>query len=230
MKNIALITGANSWLGTQIISQLASEGWGVIAASNDAKTDDENPDVFPVAWDVNDQALTMNAVAAGLSRFGRIDALINVPNVDVSRIKRGDFGQAAQEIFQNAVADSLQATLALLPLFRRQGYGAITQVVMRTSAERAGTETSWQIVHGVAAKLSASLNDFSSKSNIGICLSKVQLEEMEDVLKLDSKSNICRKVIDQTVQTLGKVRQSFIRGAALSPQQYRWLYQWQHAA
>ncbi len=91
-KKVAFITGGSRGIGKAVAHRLAAEGWSIVIA---AKTVEPHPklegtiytaqaeiethggDVLAVQCDVTDEESIAAAAEATLSRFGRVDAVIN---------------------------------------------------------------------------------------------------------------------------------------------------------
>jgi len=76
-KKTVLITGTSSGLGKTATRVFASSGWNVIATMR--KPEDGTDlaglgDVLVTRLDVQDRVSIADAIAAGIARFGRIDA------------------------------------------------------------------------------------------------------------------------------------------------------------
>jgi NADP-dependent 3-hydroxy acid dehydrogenase YdfG len=78
-RPVALITGCSTGIGRASAEYLAARGWRVIATARRIETirdlARENIDVLEL--DVADEALRVRAMEDSLSRWGRIDALVN---------------------------------------------------------------------------------------------------------------------------------------------------------
>jgi NAD(P)-dependent dehydrogenase (short-subunit alcohol dehydrogenase family) len=79
---VALVTGANRGIGLEVCRQLAARGYRVIVSARDsdkaaaaARTVDGN--VAAIALDVTDAASIERARDEAISRYGRVDVLIN---------------------------------------------------------------------------------------------------------------------------------------------------------
>lgn len=80
MARVAVVTGAARGIGRAVAARLRSDAWRVVAADVDADALarlGEADDLLSVACDVADEAQVAGLVAAGLERFGRLDALVN---------------------------------------------------------------------------------------------------------------------------------------------------------
>ncbi|KAB0670117.1 glucose 1-dehydrogenase [Oryzomonas sagensis] len=81
---VALVTGGGQGIGKGIAKRLLEEGMAVVIADRDTEAAQETAgefgplgDVHAVTLDVADEAAVAGALAQTLSRFGRLDALIN---------------------------------------------------------------------------------------------------------------------------------------------------------
>jgi len=89
---VAFITGGSRGIGKAIANKLASEGWSIVIAAKtvephpklegtiytaQAEVEKHGGEVLAVQCDVTDEASIAAAADATLSRFGRIDAVIN---------------------------------------------------------------------------------------------------------------------------------------------------------
>lgn len=135
MSNVWFITGAGRGLGIDIAQSALAAGHKVVATGRDSKKvfeaigDHEN--LLTVALDITDQGAADRAAQAAVTRFGRIDVLVN------------NAGNFYAGFFENTSADQLRAqmetnffgptnvTRAVLPVMRAQRSG---QVITVTSA------------------------------------------------------------------------------------------------
>lgn len=126
-----LITGCSSGIGRATALHFAREGWQVVATMRNpavAGELSELSNVLLTALDVTDAASIEAAVELTLSRFGRIDALVNNAGFGLF----GPFEPASKEIiarqFNTNVFGLFDVTRAVLPTMRAQGEGVILNI------------------------------------------------------------------------------------------------------
>lgn len=73
---VAVITGASRGIGAGLVEAYRKHGYKVIATARTI-TESPYPEVFTVAGDLADPATADHLITAAVSRFGRIDTLIN---------------------------------------------------------------------------------------------------------------------------------------------------------
>ena len=131
IEKTVLITGCSSGIGCATALRFAREGWQVVATMRDPAVAGELsklPNVLLTALDVTDANSIRAAVELTLTRFGRIDALVNNAGFGLF----GPFEPASKEIiarqFNTNVFGLFDVTRAVLPTMRAQGEGVILNV------------------------------------------------------------------------------------------------------
>jgi NAD(P)-dependent dehydrogenase (short-subunit alcohol dehydrogenase family) len=127
---IWLITGCSSGLGRALAETCISQGLRVVATARDA---DKMADlakgaedrVLTIALDVTDHAQIAAAVAATLSRFGRIDVLVNNAGYGYQSTAEEGVEQEIRAQFDANVFGLFAMTRAVLPVMRAQRSGHI---------------------------------------------------------------------------------------------------------
>jgi NAD(P)-dependent dehydrogenase (short-subunit alcohol dehydrogenase family) len=112
---VALVSGAASGIGAAVAVRLAEEG-GTVVRSDVVAIDGG------VVCDVTDQASCVEAVAAAVSRHGRLDVLVNVAGIGIGR----RIGEVTAEEWRRVLDVNLTGTFllsqaALAPLLEARG-------------------------------------------------------------------------------------------------------------
>jgi NADP-dependent 3-hydroxy acid dehydrogenase YdfG len=131
MTDTVLITGASSGIGRATANLFHERGWNVIATMRKpgAETELTQLDGVLVAeLDVTDPDSIATAVAAGLDRFGRIDALVNNAGYGAFGPLEATSHDKIVRQFDTNVIGLLDTTKAVLPHLRAQGHGTIVNI------------------------------------------------------------------------------------------------------
>jgi len=131
MAKTVLITGSSTGLGNTAAKKFAKEGWNVIATMRkpDPRLAEEHPERILVAeLDVTKPATIEAGIAAGISRFGRIDAVVNNAGVSVLSIFEATPMHVIRGIFETNVFGVMNVVQAITPYFREQGGGTIVNI------------------------------------------------------------------------------------------------------
>ena len=144
-QKVALVTGAARGIGLATAKRFLAEGWRVALLDIEgdlqanARATLKNPDnTLPITCDVSDAAAVGAAMAAVMSRFGRLDALVNNAGVatfaPVLETSNADWNR----IMAVNLTGPFLCTKAAAALMREQGGGAIVNITS-ISAVRAST-------------------------------------------------------------------------------------------
>ena len=130
--SVAIITGASSGIGHATALALAARGVRVaLLARSAGRLIDlaaQCGEALPLVCDVRDEAAVNKAVAATLSRWGRIDVLINSAGLSLN----GEVDGYALADWHTVLDTNLTGTFltcrAVLPVMKRQGGGQIINI------------------------------------------------------------------------------------------------------
>lgn len=131
MTQTVFITGCSSGVGKSAARHFARLGWNVVATMR--KPDPELANEFPShvlvqSLDVADPDSIEAALAAGVERFGGIDAVVNNAGITILSIFEATPDAAGRKIFETNVFGVMNVIRAALPHLRRRGGGTIVNV------------------------------------------------------------------------------------------------------
>jgi len=131
MNQAILITGASSGLGKDAAKLFQTKGWNVIATMRNPESETELTqldNVLVTKLDVLDLESIENAVAEGLSKFGKIDVLVNNAGYGAYGPLESFPREKIIRQFNTNVIGLLDVTKALLPHFRGNKGGVIINI------------------------------------------------------------------------------------------------------
>jgi NAD(P)-dependent dehydrogenase (short-subunit alcohol dehydrogenase family) len=134
-RKVAVITGASQGIGAGLVKAFRDRDYRVVANSRSIKPSSD-PDVLTVAGDISDRAVAERLIQEALSRFGRIDTLVNNAGVFVAK----PFTAYTSEDYANILAVNLHGFFHITQLavteMEKQGSGHIVSITT-TLAEHA---------------------------------------------------------------------------------------------
>ncbi len=81
---VAIITGGSQGIGAGLVAGYRDLGWAVVASARQMKPSDD-PDLLVVEGDITEPGTAGQLADAALSRFGRIDTLVNNAGIFLSK-------------------------------------------------------------------------------------------------------------------------------------------------
>ena len=134
-RTVVLLTGASSGIGEATARHLASQGYALVLSARRGdlldrlagELDPGRTHTLTVAADVSVPEDRQRLVEAALSRFGRIDALINNAGISIARGQWWDDPDPLRVIDVNLVAP-IELTRLVLPAMRARGRGQIVNI------------------------------------------------------------------------------------------------------
>lgn len=136
---IAVVTGGNRGIGSEVCRQLAKQGLQVVLTSRDAEKgdraaqtlNDEGLDVIAYPLTVTAPNSVTQLVEFLQTKFGHVDVLVNNAGIyldrDQSSIFETDLDTIRETLETNTYAP-LRLAQAIVPLMRSQNYGRIVNV------------------------------------------------------------------------------------------------------
>ncbi|GAA4640444.1 SDR family NAD(P)-dependent oxidoreductase [Actinoallomurus vinaceus] len=134
-----LVTGASRGIGAEIARAAVGNGDAVaVAVRNPDRLPDDlknSSNVLPLALDVTRTEDIPAAVGEVVSRFGRIDVLVNNAGRGLLGAVEEITDAEARSLFDLNVFGLINMTRAVLPVMRRQGSGKIVNIGSRSGFE-----------------------------------------------------------------------------------------------
>jgi NAD(P)-dependent dehydrogenase (short-subunit alcohol dehydrogenase family) len=136
-KRVVLVTGAAGGIGAAITRALLKEGHDIVAVDRDAaalaKLGAISEHIFPLTADLASEAACRDVVAAGVQRYGRIDAVVNNAGIGVSSLRPDgevnlpSIEELTAETWDNFFAINVRAPMLLVKaaLPHMRGFGRI---------------------------------------------------------------------------------------------------------
>ena len=81
---VAIVTGADGGIGAGLVTALRDAGYAVVGTSRSLSSSDE-PDYVTVEGDITQGETARRVVEQSLDRFGRIDSLVNMAGIFISK-------------------------------------------------------------------------------------------------------------------------------------------------
>ncbi|MES2054447.1 MAG: SDR family oxidoreductase [Pseudomonadota bacterium] len=83
-QKTVIVTGASQGIGAAVVKAYRDRDYRVVATSRSIRQGND-PDILAVAGDIGDPATADRVVAEAMSRFGRIDTLVNSAGIFLAR-------------------------------------------------------------------------------------------------------------------------------------------------
>ncbi len=126
-QKVAIVTGASQGIGAALVEAYRDHGYRVVATSRSIRQGGDR-DVVAVPGDVGDPATAERVVGEAVSRFGRVDTLVNNAGVFLSK----PFIEFTQDDYANNmavnVAGFFHVTQRAAAEMLRQGSGHIVSI------------------------------------------------------------------------------------------------------
>ena len=117
-RKVAVVTGASRGLGEGIAKAFRDQGYGVVGTSRSIEPSDD-PDYLAVAGDIGDPATGKKVIEAALSRFGRVDTLVNNAGIFIPN----EFTKYSDQQYRDLLSTNLNGFFYIT----QQAVGAMVQ-------------------------------------------------------------------------------------------------------
>lgn len=156
---VVVVTGAGRGIGEAIATRLAADGWTVVAVDRDADGVERLERgagagrVHAVRADVTDRAAVVAVIDDVLTRFGRVDAVVN----NAMWVRYAPLAEMTEDTLDGMFAIGVKApfwmTQAVLPHFRHRGAGAIVNVSSPAATRGFDGSSAYSAVKGAVTSL-----------------------------------------------------------------------------
>lgn len=130
MKKTVLITGCSSGIGKTTAYFYAEQGWNVVATMRDIRmgADLAQTGITVLQLDVQDKHSIAQALDQAISRFGRIDVLVNNAGFGLFGVFESIPDEKIRQQFDVNLFGVMDVTRSLLPHFRQNKAGVIVNI------------------------------------------------------------------------------------------------------
>lgn len=126
-QKVAVITGASQGIGAALVKAYRDRNYRVIAISRSIQPSDDD-DVVTVSGDIADRKTAERVIVEGVTRFGRIDTLINNAGIFIAK-PFTEYTQDDYEVYLGTnIAGFFHMTQLAIAEMQKQGSGHIVQI------------------------------------------------------------------------------------------------------
>jgi NAD(P)-dependent dehydrogenase (short-subunit alcohol dehydrogenase family) len=134
-RKVAIVTGASQGIGAGLVKAFRDRDYRVVANSRSIKPSSD-PDIVTIAGDIGDRTVAERIVQEALSRFGRIDTLVNNAGVFVAKPFTDYTAEDYASILSVNLNGFFHVTQFAVAAMEKQGSGHIVSITT-TLAEQA---------------------------------------------------------------------------------------------
>ena len=126
-QKVAVITGASQGIGAGLVKAFVDRNYRVIANSRSIKPSSD-PDVIAVAGDIADRTVAARIIAEAMSRFGRIDTLVNNAGIFIAKPFTAYTAEDYSSVLSVNVDGFFHITQLAIAEMEKQGSGHVVNV------------------------------------------------------------------------------------------------------
>lgn len=169
-KKVWLVTGASRGLGLTLVNYLLGQGESVVATSRDkndliTKISEENENFLPVNLNLTDETAIAKIVEQSLTKFGRIDVLVNNAGYMVAGALEDTTDEEVRACFDINVFGTINMLRAVAPIMRKQQSGHIINTSSIAGLYAGAFESTYSAtkfaINGISAALSEELRPYN---------------------------------------------------------------------
>ena len=204
-KRVALVTGAAQGIGRRTAELLASRGWAVVLHDVNPATAALNAiqaaagEAFEALGDVSNEAEVAGVAKATLSRYGRLDALVNNAGISFIRDLENIEPHEWRRVLDVNLTGPYLMCRAFAETFHKQKSGSIVNVAsiagLAGIASRSAYNASKHGLVGLTRTLAAEWGGYGIRSN-AVCPGwvKTEMDHVDQAKKLYSDADIEHRV------------------------------------
>ena len=126
-QKVAVITGASQGIGAALVKAYRDRNYQVVATSRSIEPSDDDA-ILTVPGDIADRKTAERAIIEGVTRFGRIDTLVNNAGIFIAK-PFTEYTQADYEVYLGTnIAGFFRMTQLAIAEMEKQGSGHIVQI------------------------------------------------------------------------------------------------------
>lgn len=126
-QKVAVVTGASQGIGAALVKAYRDRNYRVIAISRSIQPSEDEA-VLAISGDISDRKTAERAIIEGVTRFGRIDTLINNAGIFIAK-PFTQYTQADYEVYLGTnIAGFFHMTQLAIAEMEKQGSGHIVQI------------------------------------------------------------------------------------------------------
>jgi NAD(P)-dependent dehydrogenase (short-subunit alcohol dehydrogenase family) len=134
-RKVAIVTGASQGIGAALVKAYRDRNYFVIANSRSIKPSSD-PDVINVAGDIGDRAVAERVIKEAVSRFGRVDTLVNNAGIFIAKPFTAYTAEDYANVLSVNVAGFFHISQLAIAEMEKQGSGHVVSITT-TLAESA---------------------------------------------------------------------------------------------
>lgn len=225
--DVVMVTGAAGNLGRAVVEELASRGARLICLERNAQSLDTLVAQLPAVTevlkvpgvDLADLDACRQAVLAGESRFGKIDALVNT----VGGFKMAPIGEAGLDqwdmlLMQNA-RTAYAISAAVLPGMQKAGYGRIVHIAAAPGLKAGANQAAYAASKAAVMRLTEAIAAENRAHRITAnCILPGTIDTPQNRAAMpDAKTDswVSAKAIAQLIGFLVSAEAAVVSGAAI---------------